>query len=145
MSKSNDGIPLGKKKGIHIPNTPALLLIVARIVAVLTYIIPAGTFERQFDEANNRTLVVAGTYEQVEQTPVGIGDLFSAFFNGTVEAGELIAFLFATGGAFYVVQKSGAINAGLGKLIKRFKGREFWLIAILMTLFSVGGATFGMA
>lgn len=145
MNKSNDGIPLGKKKGIHIPNTPALLLIVALIVAVLTYIIPAGTFERQFDEANNRTLVVAGTYEQVEQTPVGIGDLFSAFFNGTVEAGELIAFLFATGGAFYVVQKSGAINAGLGKLIKRFKGREFWLIAILMTLFSVGGATFGMA
>ena len=121
------------------------MLIVALIVAVLTYIIPAGTFERQFDEANNRTLVVAGTYEQVEQTPVGIGDLFSAFFNGTVEAGELIAFLFATGGAFYVVQKSGAINAGLGKLIKRFKGREFWLIAILMTLFSVGGATFGMA
>ena len=60
MSKSNDGIPLGKKKGIHIPNTPALLLIVALIVAVLTYIIPAGTFERQFDEANNRTLVVAG-------------------------------------------------------------------------------------
>ncbi len=144
-SKEPQAGTLNQKRKFHIPNTPVLLLGITLLVAILTYIVPAGEFQREFNEAQNRTLVVAGTYQYVEQNPVSVGKLFSSVFEGLMNASDLIAFVFVVGGAFAIIQNSGAINAGLGRLIKRFSGREYVLIAIVMAAFSIGGATFGMA
>jgi len=136
-----------KKKKFHMPSTPVLLLAITLIIAILTYIVPAGQFERVYDEEKDRTLVVAGTYHEVEQSPVGIGKLFSSVFEGLYKAADLICFVFVVGGSFYIVQSTGAINAGLGKLIKRFSGngKEYIMIGIVMVAFAIGGASFGMA
>lgn len=136
-----------KKKKFHMPSTPVLLLAITLIVAIMTYIVPAGQFERVYDEEKGRTLVVAGTYTEVEQNPVSIGTLFSSVFEGLYKAADLIAFVFVVGGSFYIVQSTGAINAGLGKLIKRFNGngKEYIMIGIVMVAFAIGGASFGMA
>jgi uncharacterized ion transporter superfamily protein YfcC len=145
MDKVSSNKSTAKKKWLRVPNTPALMLFVILIVGILTYVIPAGEFERVFDEATNRTLVVPDTFTTMEQTPVGIGGILSSVFEGLVKASEIIGFVFVVGGAFAIVQKSGAIDSGLGKLIKKFTGREYLLISILMIAFSIGGATFGMA
>lgn len=127
------------------PNTATLLMLMICIVAICTYIVPAGEYDRTLDEATNRTLVLPGTFKRVEQSPVGIAQILSSIFRGLTNASEIIAFIFVVGGAFALVAKSGAINAALGKLIDKFKGKESFLIAIIMSSFAVCGATFGMA
>lgn len=137
--------PNQKKKRFKMPSTAVLLMMMIFIVAIGTYIVPAGEFTRSIDEATGRTIVVAGTYSQVEQSPVGLQGVLSSVFRGLTSASDIIAFIFVVGGAFGLVSDSGAINAGLGKLIRQFSGRENILIAIIMTAFAICGATFGMA
>lgn len=142
---SENVVKAKKKFHIRVPSTAALLMIIIFIVAVCSYIIPAGEFERAVDEATKRTLVLPGTYKLVEQAPTSLTQLLSSVYNGIMNASDIIAFIFVIGGAFGIVSKSNAINAGLGKLIKVFSGKESILIATIMTAFAVCGATFGMA
>ena len=134
-----------KRKKIRFPDTAFLLFVIIFVVAALTYIIPAGQFERIFDENTNRTLVQAGSYSLVESNPTSITQLFSSVLRGLIRASEIIAFIFVVGGSFGIVSRSGAITAGLGNLVKRLEGKETVLIAIIMAAFTVCGATFGMA
>lgn len=134
-----------KKQGFKMPSTAVLLMMMILVVTIFTYILPAGEYTRALDEATNRTIVVAGTYAKVEQSPVGLQAMFSSIFRGLTNASDIIAFIFVVGGCFGLVADSGAINAGLGKLIKKFSGKENILIAIIMTAFAICGATFGMA
>ncbi|MHC8514252.1 YfcC family protein [Sporosarcina sp. ITBMC105] len=127
------------------PTTTALLMFMIVLVGLLTYIVPAGQYDRVMDEKTGRELIVADSFRYTEQTPVGIGGILSSVFGGIVGAAEIIAFVFIVGGVFGVVVKSGAINAALAKLIARLKGRESLFIIIAMTAFAIGGATFGMA
>lgn len=142
---SSNGLELKAKRKFVMPNTAALLMIMILFAAILTYIVPAGSFIRALDEVTGRTLVVADTYTTVEQSPVGFGTLLSSLFTGLVNASEIIAFVFIVGGAFGIISRTGAINSSLEKLISKFKGKETILIALIMTAFSIAGATFGMA
>ncbi len=40
---------------------------------------------------------------------------------------------------------TGAIDAGIGKITTALKGKEKWMIAILMIVFALGGTSYGMA
>lgn len=134
-----------KKWKLKPPTTTALLMYIIVLVALLTYIIPAGQFDRVMDEKSGRNLIVADSYKYTEQSPVGVGGVLSSVFGGIVGAAEIIAFVFIVGGVFGVIVKSSAINAALARLIARLKGRESLFIIIAMTAFAMGGATFGMA
>lgn len=134
-----------KKWKVKPPTTTALLMFMIVLVALLTYIIPAGQFERMMDDKTGRELIVADSFKYTEQSPVGIGGILSSVFGGIVGAAEIIAFVLIVGGVFGVIVKSGAINAALARLIERLKGRESIFIIIAMTAFAFGGATFGMA
>lgn len=142
---ANAELQKNKKKRISFPSTASLLMIIILLCAICTYIIPAGEYERIFDEVTNRTIVVADSYKRVEQSPVGLWAMMASIYNGIIEGSEIIAFLFVIGGAFAIVMKSGAINAALAKLIKRSSGKEHIFIIVVMAAFALGGATFGMS
>lgn len=133
------------KKNFKFPSTPTLLVCVILFAAFLTYVIPAGEFERVVDEATKRTLVVAGTFKIAASRPVGFMFLTSAIYRGIVSAAQLIAFVFVCGGTFGVINKTGAITASLNNLIKKFKGRENLLVFVIMLAFATGGMSYGMA
>ena len=61
-----------EKKGFKIPHTYVILGIIIVIMAILTWIVPAGEFERIVDEASGRTMVVPGTFHKVDGNPVGL-------------------------------------------------------------------------
>ena len=134
-----------RKRKLAFPETALLLLIIVAFVAALTYVMPAGAFERVLDEETGRGLVKAGTYAVTESNPTSLVELFSAVFRGLVKASDIIALIFVIGGAFGIVARTGAIAAGLGSLVKKLQGREAVMVAIIMTAFAVCGATFGMA
>lgn len=130
-----------------IPDAVTIILFFMAMVGVLTWIIPAGQFEMTTTETG-REVVAPGTFDMVESNPQGITDFLLAPFSGLVAAASIIAFVFIVGGAFKVVQATGAINAGLRGIVGlsiQFPAFKAYLLALLMVLFSLGGATFGMS
>lgn len=122
------------------------------LVAALTWIIPAGQYERVLNPALDREVPVAGTYTQTESNPQGVFDVIMAPIAGLYNPGtnqanaiDVALFVLVIGGFISVVASTGAISAGIGSAMKRLEGREKWMIPVLMALFALGGTTYGMA
>lgn len=133
------------RKSLQFPSTITLLAIVILFVAVLSYVVPAGLYDRAVDAVSGKTVVVPGSYHRVNPSYVSYGTLFSVFYNAIVKAASLIAFVFVCGGAFGIITDTGAISSGLNRLIGKLGKNEGWFIAIVMLMFCVGGASYGMA
>ena len=59
-----------KKKKFRLPHIFVLLTAIIVVCAVATWILPAGEFDRQVNEAGTE-VVVPGTYHTVDSSPVG--------------------------------------------------------------------------
>ena len=134
------------------PSAYTVLMAIIVFVAALTYIVPAGQYDRVMNEALGKEVPVAGTYQVVESTPQGFVDVVMApiagFFDpSTYEAAaiDVALFVLIIGGFLGVVTKTGAIDAGIAQVTKALEGREKWMIPILMILFAAGGTSYGMA
>ncbi|WP_281648235.1 YfcC family protein [Parendozoicomonas sp. Alg238-R29] len=134
------------------PSAYTVLIAIIVFVASLTYIIPAGQYDRVMNEALGKEVPVAGTYQVVESTPQGFIDVIMAPIAGfydpaSYEAGaiDVALFVLIIGGFLGVVTRTGAIDAGIAQVTKALEGREKWMIPILMTLFAAGGTSYGMA
>ncbi len=122
------------------------------LVAALTWIIPAGQYERVTNPALDREVPVAGTYAMTEPNPQGvfkvvmapIGGLYNPATN-QANAIDVALFVLVIGGFIGVVPSTGAISAGIGRAMTALRGREKWMIPVLMALFAFGGTTYGMA
>lgn len=123
----------------RMPTAYTILFILLILVALATWVVPAGEYERGEDGAP-----IAGTYRAVEQRPQGLGELATAPLEGFYDAVDVAVFILMVGGFLGITMKTGAIDAGIGRLITRLRGRERLLIPILMILFGLGGTTFGM-
>lgn len=133
---------MGKLK---IPHTYVLLFMVIILAVVLTYVVPAGQFERTEDPETGRTIVVVDSFEYVEQTPVSPFGLFESIPKGMVQAGLIIFFVLMIGGAFGIIQSTGTIDAGIGTVVKAMAGKEKLIIPIVMFIFSLAGSILGIA
>ncbi|MBA4071330.1 MAG: YfcC family protein [Gemmatimonas sp.] len=125
---------------LHLPHPMVLLLACVLVAAALTHVLPAGSFDRHEDAATGRTVVVAGTYQQVEAQPVGLFDAFVAVPRGFVAGAEVIVLVLLVGGAWTVVDKAGTLRAIVDWLVGRFGKRRYLAIIILSFAFAAGGA-----
>lgn len=134
-----------KKFRLKVPNTYLLIFSLLVLIAALTWIIPGGKYERTI--LNGREVVVPNSFKYVDSHPQGIFDLFISPLKGFVEAALIIGFVLIVGGAFNVLAKTDAINSLINKLAKAYKTSRLLqtlFIPVLMLMFSLGGATFGM-
>lgn len=128
------------------PDTITIILSISIIFIILTWIVPAGEYARE--TVNNVEVVVAGSYEKVASNPQGLGALLMAPIKGMTSAAFVIAFIFIVGGAFSIINKTGAINAGIFRIIALSKARpstKKFIVPAVTALFSLAGATFGMS
>lgn len=130
---------------LKIPHTYALLFFIIIIVTVLTYIVPAGEFDRAEDPDTGRIFVVPGSFENIDNNPVSPFGLFKAIPKGMESAGYIIFFVLMIGGSFGILQKTGAIDAGIGAIVTKMEGKEKLIIPITMFIFSLAGAILGSA
>lgn len=128
----------------RLPHPLVLLTGFVLLGAALSWVLPAGSFERVVDEATGRTVVVAGTYQEVEPDPVGPFEAIVALPRGMLEAGDVIFLVFLIGGAFSVVEQTGALGRGVSSMVDRFRGRDLWVIPAVALFFAAGGATQNM-
>jgi len=132
-----------EKKKFNVPHVYILLLALILICSVLSYIIPAGQYDMM--DVGGREVVDSETYHIVESTPVSIMQFLSAVPRGMTESAQIIFFIFIIGGAFAVLEKTKAIEAGVGRLIKLLKGQTWIVLPIILVLFALGAAVFGMS
>lgn len=133
----------GKKK-FQVPNVYVIIMGIALVCMLLTYVIPSGAYDKIVNEAG-REVVDPNSFHLIAQAPQNLFDYFESFHQGLVETSGIIFFLFIVGGAFAVVEATGAIEAALCKITQIMSGKERVLIPIIMVAFAIGGATFGMA
>ena len=127
-------------------NTLVMIYGVVVLVAIATWIVPGGEYQRESQEG--RTLVVPGSFTYAPSEPQGLGAIFTAPIKGFMQAAHIIVFVFIIGGAFAVVQKTGAIAVSVQRVAYTFANKphlQKFFIPVTMTFFSVGGTVFGMS
>jgi uncharacterized ion transporter superfamily protein YfcC len=148
-----------RKKRFALPSAYTILFALIVVAAAATWLVPAGSYDLTEDGEP-----IPGTYHEVESNPQRIiVDSVTAPINGLYgiedETGninyynsgtlfgaiDVALFIIVIGGFLGVTMKTGAIQAGIGRLVTRLRGRERWMIPILMTVFAIGGTTYGMA
>lgn len=126
-----------KKKSLEGINPMLFLVVVMIIVVIASYLVPAGSFERVYDAAVDRDIVVPGSFQYAEQNPIGFFDLMMSLTLGIQNASYIIAFLLIIGGMFAIMDGTGAINAGLANVVRATRGKELIMIPVLMTVFGL--------
>jgi uncharacterized ion transporter superfamily protein YfcC len=140
------------------PDTTLIIFSIIVLAALLAWVIPPGAFETVEMEtaAGTKNAVVPGSFHFVERADVGfvarvigtLGAILTAPILGIIDAADIIGFVLLVGGAFGVLQRTGAVDAGLERLVRgarRSRSVELLTIPLFMILFSLGGATFGMS
>ena len=128
----------------RVPHPLVLLTGCIILASMASYVLPAGEFERSMDEETGKIAVVAGTYQQVEQTPVNLFLAMVALPRGMVDAGGVIFLVFLIGGALTVVDETGALRRGISSLVRALKGRDLLIIAAISLFFATGGVVQNM-
>ncbi|WP_251623862.1 YfcC family protein [Odoribacter lunatus] len=140
-----------------VPHTYAIIVSVILFCAVLSWVVPAGEYERQVSDVNGvkRTVIVPGSFHRVEAAPQ-TWQVFSSLLNGFEKQAGIIAFLLIIGGAFQLLNSSKAIDVGIlsflrsSRRLERYRvikamGVERVVLVLVMVLFSLFGAVFGMS
>jgi uncharacterized ion transporter superfamily protein YfcC len=141
----------------RVPHTFLIVFSIIIFSAILTWIVPGGTFERETVTVNGvaREIIKAGSFHYTGQQPQ-TWQVFSAFFEGFRNTSEIIVFILIIGGAFWIMNDSKAIDVGILSFLKSTKKLEHWklirklgveniIITLIMLLFSMFGAVFGMS
>ncbi len=156
MSEQTTASP---KRGFKLPSAYTILFALIVLMAIATWVIPAGTYDLDKDGSP-----IPDTYHSVDSHPSRIlVDSLTAPINGLYgiendkgninyyNSGTLFGaidvalFIIVIGGFLGVTMRTGAIQNGIARLVQRLRGRERWMIPILMSVFALGGTTYGMA
>ncbi len=121
-----------KKKAKTMLSSFSIILILIFGLGILSHLLPNAKFVGE--EIVNGSGTVGATLSQVLMAPI-------SGFENAVDVGIFIMIL---GGMLAVVNQSGALETGIKVLVHKLKGKEIWLIPILMTIFSICGTTYGM-
>ena len=130
--------------GSRFPHPLTLLVGCLLLAALLTYLLPAGRFERREDPATGRTVVVAGTYAPAEPAPVSAFRALVGIPRGMADAAGVIFYVFLVGGAFAVVERTGALGRLVNWLVARLSGRGLLVIPVAGLAFGLGGVLIQM-
>lgn len=127
------------------PNSYVIIFILILSAMIATWIVPAGQFERAKDEASGKTVIVADSFKYVESSPVNPFDMLKAIPQGVKDSIGIITFIFIISGSIQIIKGTGALDAGIIKVVNKLKGRDMPLLIVITTLFTLLGAAFGFA
>ncbi|MDF1572401.1 MAG: AbgT family transporter [Bacteroidales bacterium] len=144
-------------KGKKVPHTFVIVFGFIVAAAILTWFVPGGEFERKTVTVNEqeREIIVEGSFQFTESNPQ-TWQVFSALFDGFVDKADIIVFIIIIGGAFWIMNESKAIDVGIQTFLIhvrkldrlkffRFLGVDNIVITLIMLVFSIFGAIFGMS
>jgi len=125
---------------LRLPHPVVLLGGAVLVAAALTWVLPAGQYERRPDPATGRNVVVAGTYHRVDAAPVGPFAAAVAIPRGFIAAADVVVLVLLVGGAWVVVDRIGTLPVIVDALVARFAHRGLWVIPCVSLFFGTMGA-----
>lgn len=127
----------GKKKKREFPHVLALLFYLIVFISICTYIIPAGTYDRIVDPDTGREIVDPTSYHLIESNPTSFLGIFAAIPKGLNGAAWIMFLVFLIGGSFKVIMSTGALQALMGKTLKKADALGTVFIPVLMLVFGI--------
>lgn len=137
---------MSSKKKFKMPSAPTILFCIVVLVAILTWIIPAGEYNLKtitLPDGTQGSVPIEGTYHRVTSNIQGLSNIFYAPIKGFVDSIDIGIYLMIMSGFIALVTKTGAISAGISHLTKKLLGKEILLIPLLMFLFSLCSTILG--
>jgi len=125
---------------MKLPHPVILLVAGVALCAVLTWVLPAGEYDRRDDPATGRRVVVAGTYHPVDSAPVGPFAAAVGIPRGFVEAADVIGVVLFVGAAWIVVDRIGTLGRLIAALVAGFGSRGLIAIPVISLFFAMMGA-----
>ncbi|MCR4843486.1 MAG: AbgT family transporter [Bacteroidales bacterium] len=119
----------------RVPHTYVIIFALLVLCAAATWFVPGGQYVQSPEGIS---------YEPVAAVPQS-WQVFTAIYHGFVKQAGIIIFILVVGGAFWLLNATGAVSAGIGRFIARVGRRDKWVLAGITLLFSLGGAIFGMS
>lgn len=133
-----------KKKSFEMPHVIVVLLLIMLAVAILTYIVPSGQFERVYDPTTDRDIVQPDQFNFLdEKNPIGFLNFFQAIYQGFVEGADIIAGLLITCGVINFLEETGTFGAGLTKIMDIAEKKRSFKLGVIL-LFFVAFAAMGI-
>lgn len=127
-----------EKKKFRVPHQLIIMLAIAAIATLATYIVPAGTYD--MIEINGRKAVDAASFHYIDQTPVGIWDAIVALPGGFTKQASIIAMITMIAAAMGVINKTKFFDASIGKLVSKYKSNVYIVVPLLLGVFALLGA-----
>lgn len=144
MNKNNFKTSAKKRKiNWEMPDTYVILFTVLLLSFLATYILPSGSFDREVIDEVER--VIPNTYQATDGVILGFLDFFNSIIQGMIQSGDIIFLILFTGGMFEIVERSGALRGIINKAVELTQGKEFWLIAVVSSIFALAGAVGAVA
>jgi uncharacterized ion transporter superfamily protein YfcC len=119
----------------RVPHTYVIIFALLVLCAVATWFVPGGQYVQSPEGLS---------YEVVPSVPQS-WQVFTAIYHGFVKQAGIIVFILVVGGAFWLLNATGAVSAGIGRFIARVGRRDKWVLVGITLLFSLAGAIFGMS
>jgi uncharacterized ion transporter superfamily protein YfcC len=124
---------------IKIPDPMVLIFGVLVMSAIVTHILPSGSFERE--EIAGQTRVIPGSYHAVQGEAASLFDIFLAVPKGLLEASQYLFIVFIAGGLFNVLSSTGALENLVGTIVRKvgLKNRAviIWITTFVFGFFGV--------
>ncbi|MGE5485425.1 MAG: YfcC family protein [Ignavibacteriales bacterium] len=127
---------------MRVPHVLVILCAMVVLATLATYVIPAGGYKR-IQGPEGRPMVDPQSFEFQKQQPVGLFKMLEAVPRGLTDAGMIAFTIFIIGGAWEVINATGAIVVGVRRIMERLRGHEILLIPLLMLIFGAVSAIIG--
>lgn len=125
------------------PHTYVLLFSFIIIAAILSWIVPAGEFERVM--VGEREIINPDSFAHVASNPQGIFEVLKSIPRGFARTQDISYFLFVTGGSFLIINKTGMIESALSRVVSSLKGKEALVIPVVVLIMGLAGSTIGLS
>ena len=116
---------LTKKKAFKMPHTLVIIFMIIFAAVLFTWVVPSGAYVRFEDAVTGRNLIDPESFHYVENTPVNPLKIMNYVIDGFMDAADLIFMLMFAGGAFHLITESGALQASIAKVARKFSNRFY--------------------
>ncbi len=128
---------------VRMPHTYVLLFSFIIIAAILSWIVPAGEFERVM--VGEREIINPDSFAHVASNPQGVFEVLKSIPRGFARTQDISYFLFVTGGSFLIINKTGMIESALSRIVSSLKGKEALVIPVVVLIMGLAGSTIGLS
>lgn len=136
--------PQTKKKGFTMPHTFVILVVIILIATALTWVIPSGEYARIEDPISGRKIVDATSFTYVDNVRVSPIQLPMLIINAFSANADLITLILLSGAAIHMPTATGALQALVASIVRRFSGKVSVFIPLLMLVFALICTTQGV-